>query len=139
MGKLLVFACAAAAVASLAGAASPRGGPASGGLIVYWSESPWPSIWAIRPDGSHRRRILHNRQNAKRPRLSPDRRWVAFDGAPPGTVPLTDFDIQLVRLDGRGLRTLTHGPDWDVDAQWSPDGALLAFSRHAPSPTDASQ
>jgi TolB protein len=106
------------------------------GLIVYWSESPWPSIWSVRPDGTHRRRILHNRQNAKRPRLSPDRKWVVFDGTPPGKPPLTDFDIQLVRLDGTGLRTVTTGSQWDVDAQWSPDGSLLSFSRRPPHPLD---
>ena len=106
------------------------------GLIVFWNESPWPAIWAIRPDGSHLRRILRNRQNAKRPRLSPDRKWVAFDGTPPGRRPLSDFDIQLIRLDGSGLTTLTSSPEWDVDAQWSPDGALLSFSRRPPHPID---
>jgi Tol biopolymer transport system component len=110
------------------------------GLIVYWSESPWPSIWSVRADGSHRRRILRNRQNGKRPRLSPDRKWVAFDGAPPGKPPLSDFDIQLVRLDGSGRRTITRSPQWDLDAQWSPDGTRLSFSRlppHAPDEHDA--
>jgi Tol biopolymer transport system component len=108
------------------------------GLIVYWSEFPdWPTIWSIRLDGSHRRRILHNRQNAKRPSLSPDRKLVAFDGTPPGKPPLTDFDIQVVRLDGTSLRTVTKSPKWDVDAQWSPDGTRLSFTRLPPSPVDA--
>jgi hypothetical protein len=40
---------------------------------------------------------------------------VAFGGAPPGTPPLTDFDIQIVRLDGTGRRTLTHSPDWEIE------------------------
>jgi Tol biopolymer transport system component len=103
--------------------------PARPGLIVYWKESPFPSIWSIRPDGSGARRILRNHQNAKRARLSPDRIWVAFDGAPPGKRPLTDFDIQLVRLDGTGRRTLTDSDYWDIDAQWSPDGERLNFTR----------
>jgi Tol biopolymer transport system component len=122
-----------AAPAAFAGGDTAR---RSGGLIVYWSESPWPSIWVIRPDGSHRHRILRNRQNAKRPRLSPDRKWVAFDGTPPPERPLSDFDIQLVRLDGSGLRTVTSSPEWDVDAQWSPDGRLLSFARLPPHPID---
>ncbi len=113
-------------------AAAPARDSKNAGLIVYWSESPWPSIWSVRPDGAHRRRILHNRQNGKRPRLSPDRRWVAFDGAPPGKAPLSDFDIQIVRLDGTGLRTITRSRQWDVDAQWSPDGTRLSFSRLPP-------
>ena len=106
------------------------------GWIVYWSETPWPSIWAIPPSSARGRRILRNEQNAKRPRLSPDRRWVAFDGAPPGKRVMSDFDIQLVHLDGTGLHTVTSSGDWDVDAQWSPDGTWLAFTRSAPSPTD---
>jgi dipeptidyl aminopeptidase/acylaminoacyl peptidase len=112
-------------------AAQVRGGPASTGpgLIVYWKESPFPSIWSIRPDGKGARKILAGRQNAKRARLSPDRTWVAFDGAPPGKQPLSDFDIQIVRLDGSDRRTLTSADNWDIDAQWSPDGERLAFTR----------
>jgi Tol biopolymer transport system component len=104
----------------------------SRGTVVYWSDAPWPSIWAVRLDGTEPRRILRNRQNAKRPRLSPDRRWVAFDGAPPGKPVLTDFDIQVVRRDGTGRRTLTRTSQWDTDAQWSPNGRWLTFTRTGP-------
>jgi Tol biopolymer transport system component len=130
----VLVACVGAAVAALAGSADANTNAASktGGMIVYWSESPSPSIWAIRPDGSHRVRILRNRQNAKRPALSPDRTWVAFDGAPPGKAPLSDFDLQIVRLAGTGRKTLTRSPQWDVDAQWSPDARRLSFSRQPP-------
>ena len=106
------------------------------GVIVYWSSDPFPSIWAVRPDGSHAYRVLRNQQNAKRPRLSPDRTWVAFDGAPPGKRVMSDFDIQVVRLDGSGLHTLTTSADWDTDAHWSPDGSRLSFTRSRPSPMD---
>jgi Tol biopolymer transport system component len=124
------------ALAASAGAASETpdsGGTKAqfGGVIVFWDDSPWPSIWAMRA-GSRPRRILRNDQNAKRPRLSPDRGWVAFDGARPGKPPISDFDIQLVQLDGTGLRTLTDTAEWDVDAQWSPDGTSRTFTRMPP-------
>ena len=98
-------------------------------VISYWSDDPLPSIWTVRPNGTGRARILHTRQNAKRPRISPDGRWVAFDGTRPGLTPISDFDIQLVRRNGRGRRTLTRSSFWDNDAQWSPDGRLISFSR----------
>jgi len=129
--------CALAAAASLGAACGGGGGPpALTGWIVYWSESPRPSIHAVRPDGTRAHLILRSGQNAKRPRLSPDRRWVAFDGAPPGKAPLSDFDVQIVRFDGTGRRTLTSSPAWDVDAQWSPDGGRLSFTRSPPRPRD---
>jgi len=130
----VVTGTAIAAAAGLAGGA----GSTSAGMIVYWRESPWPTIWAMRPDGSGRRRILRNHQNAKRPVLSQGRAWVAFDGTPPGQRPMSDFEIQVVRLDGSGRATLTRSSGWDLDPQWSPDGRFLTFSRQPPSPQDAS-
>ena len=123
------LACAGLAATPSAGTAMQRSAAPRPTPILFWSDSPWPSIWSVRSDGSRLRRILRNRRNAKRPRLSPDRRWVAFDGAPPGKRPLTDFEVQIVRLDGTGVRRITDSPEWNVDAQWSPDGAWLAFSR----------
>jgi hypothetical protein len=53
----------------------------------------------------------------------------AFDGAPPGQSPLTQFDVQVVRRDGTGRRTLTSSEDREIDAQWSPDGTRISYSR----------
>ena len=67
-----------------------------------------------------------------------DGRWIAFDGDSPGTKrPLGDFDVQVVRVDGSGRRTLAGTPDWEVDAQWSPDGSRLSYSRYQDSGPDA--
>ena len=78
----------------------------------------------VAPDGSGREEIGRLRLNAKRPDVSPNGRLVAFDGAPPGTPAMRDFNIQLMQLDGTGLRVLTRGSRaLDVDARWSPDGA----------------
>jgi len=42
---------------------------------------------------------------------------------------LSDFDIQIVRLDVTDRKTLTNSDQWDIDAQWSPDGERLSFTR----------
>lgn len=72
---------------------------------------------------------LPHTPDAKRPTLSPDRNSIAFDGGPPGKAPLSDFDMEIVRRDGTGLKTLTRSPHWAIDVQWSPNGTLLSFSR----------
>jgi Tol biopolymer transport system component len=122
-------------LALLAGGASSTAAPSSetrvGSLILFWSDTPWPSLWSIRPDGSHRQRLFRTRQNCKRPVLSPDRRWIAFDGTPPGQRPLSQFDIQVMRRDGTGRRTLVPSPDRETDPQWSPDGTRLSYVRLA--------
>jgi Tol biopolymer transport system component len=118
---------------ALAAAALAGGAAASGGAgISYWSDHPWPSLRSVRPDGSGSHLVYRTRQNAKRPVLSPDGRWIAFDGAPPGKPPLSDFDVQLVRPDGTGRRTIAAGPAKEIDPQWSPDGRLVSFSRSQP-------
>ena len=95
----MVLVLAACVVATSSGATT---GGQDSSLITFWSDEPWPSIWTVRPDGSGLRRILRNRQNAKRPALSPDRGWIVFDGTPPGRTPMSDFEIQLVRRNGSG-------------------------------------
>ena len=42
--------------------------------------------------------------------------------------------MQLVARDGSGRRALTSTDDWDLDADWSPDGTRLSFSRSPPGP-----
>ncbi|HEY7004605.1 MAG TPA: hypothetical protein VH281_10005 [Gaiellaceae bacterium] len=100
------------------------------GLIVFWRDVPWPSLWSVRPDGTGLRRLYETRQNAKRPRISPDGKWIAFDGASPGKAPLSDFDVQIVRADGSDRRTLAGTSNYELDAQWSPDGKRLSYSSY---------
>jgi len=123
MTKLLVV----AAIALGAGASAP-----GGGTILFWTDSPIPSLRAMRPDGTHVHRIYISNRNAKRPSLSPDGKWVAFDGTPKGKPPLSDFDIQIVRLDGKERRTVFATTEWELDAKWSPDGERLSFSQMPP-------
>jgi Tol biopolymer transport system component len=100
-------------------------------LLLYWSDhgNPGPSLWAMRPDGSRQHLIYHAYANAKRPTLSPDGAWIAFDGASPGKKPFSDFDVQIVRTNGKARSTVAGTNAFEIDAQWSPDGRLLSFSR----------
>lgn len=75
------------------------------------------------------RAVYRTPQNAKRPTLSPDGRWLAFDGAAPGKRPMSDFDVHVVRVDGAGRRTLACSGAYELDAAWSPDGKVLSYSR----------
>lgn len=126
--RLLVLAALISALTAACGSGGPHAAPA-GGLILFWSDSPYPSLRSVWPDGSHLRRVYETRQNAKRPSLSPDRTLIAFDGTPPGLPAMSDFRVQVVRRDGTGRRTLTTPPLWSLDAEWSPDGRMLAFTR----------
>ena len=83
----------------------------------------------MRPDGSNQHLIYHAYANAKRPILSPNGSWIAFDGASPSKQPFDDFDVQIVRTNGTGRHTVAGTTANEVDAQWSPDGRRLSFSR----------
>jgi hypothetical protein len=111
--------------------AAPSSGARIGSLTLFWSDTPWPSLWSIRPDGSHRTRVFRTHQNSKRPVLSPERRWIAFDGTPPGQRPRSQFDIQVVRRDGTGRSTLVPSRNDETDPQWSPDGKRISYVRLA--------
>ena len=127
---LVVFCVAACASAAAATDRAP-----AVGRILFWSNRDWPALWSMRPDGSGKRVLYRTGQNAKRPVLSPDGEWVAFDGASPGKPPMTDFDVQVVRTNGTGRRTLAGTPAAETDARWSPDGVHLSYSR-APPPSE---
>ena len=90
--------------------------------------SGWrPSLYTIRPDGSHLTRI---RSNATDPAWSPDGRRIAFDELQKGGYPW-DEGIAVVYADGSHPRLLTAGP-WKRGKSpkypaWSPDGRRLLF------------
>jgi hypothetical protein len=75
------------------------------------------------PVGEPRRITSDEPSHELFPRWSPDGDWIAFQ------LDLGDQDdVALVRSDGSRQRQLTHDGD-SQDAQWSPDGSLISFSR----------
>jgi Tol biopolymer transport system component len=101
-----------------------------GGKILFWSgRSGHPGLWMMNADGSHQRLLSRFPQNAKRGVLSPDGRLLAFDGAAAGVRAMTNFDIQVMAMDGSNRVRLTSSPAAELDAQWSPNGRLLSYTR----------
>jgi len=60
------------------------------------------------------------------PSISPDGRWIAFDGQTIGKEPVRES--WLVGVDGKGLKKLAKG----ATPRWSPDGKRILFTRIQP-------
>jgi TolB protein len=112
---------------------------ASDGSFVAWTRCvEFCSIMVARPDGSGLRRIGPEgtlEDDRTDVGISPDTRRVAFTR---NYGPIVGDDIQhsevfTQKLDGHGLRRITHPPDFvahDDGSQWSPDGKQIVFRRH---------
>jgi Tol biopolymer transport system component len=110
----------AAAVASLAAA----GCDDPPGRIAY---SRGGDTWAARADGSHPRRLRHERGPEEDPSWSPDGRRLAYRDSRRG-FNLND-EIYVMERDGSHRRNLTNSPrtnHWGP--AWSPDGSWIAFN-----------
>lgn len=100
-----------------------------GGLIAFQSNtgSDVLRIFVVRPDGSRLRALTANTGDgtgATAASWSPDGQRIAFSSDADG-----DEDIYVIRLDGTGLRKITHNSADDSSPTWSPDGRRIAFDR----------
>jgi dipeptidyl aminopeptidase/acylaminoacyl peptidase len=127
--RLSVTAAAVGNAAILAGAA-PAVGESKIGWIVAWG-GPAPSVYAIRADGSGLRRLTRFAANAKRGDVSPNGRIVVFDGGPQQGGSTADFDVQVIRVDGRGRHTIAGTPSREIDARFSPDGRWITYTKES--------
>lgn len=64
--------------------------------------------------------VTHGLQEAVRPDLTLDGRWLAFNR-------WERDDVVVAKADGSDIRQLTSGPHRDRNPRWSPDGRRLAF------------
>ena len=90
-------------------------------------------IWAMRPDGSDRRRLTDaepprtDASGAGTPAWAPDGERLAYS--------FSDQDAQrasniyVTGADGKEKRSLTTGGGAAIDPSWSPDGKRIAFAR----------
>lgn len=86
-------------------------------------------IWLMDPDGSNLRRLTTNDRYEGAPRFSPDGRHIAFCRSLPGDGEgeSSNGEIFVMDRDGTNERRITHQEGFDCLADWSPDGARLAF------------
>jgi WD40-like Beta Propeller Repeat len=117
--KLLLGAIAALALV-LAGCGSSKQPPALRAIAyTKFLRGVKQEVWIARPDGSHKRRLAAGRL----PALSPDGRWVAFEGACDPTRGCGDLFV--VPSSGGKPRRLQDGV---AQIDWSPDSRrMLAY------------
>ncbi len=74
------------------------------------------------------RRLTSERGLWSIPSVSPDGRWVAFNGFPAKTESYHTRELYVVRLDGSGLKKLSGKLDRDISAiTWSPESDKVYF------------
>ena len=92
------------------------------GRILYsgcWQDDC--GIIVMQNDGTRPRQVAAGSSETN-PEASPDGRRVAFMSQRDG-----NWEVYAVRIDGSGLRRLTHDPANDGLPTWSPDGRHIAF------------
>lgn len=80
-------------------------------------------LWVARLDGGQARRLTSAAGDERRPRFSPDGRWIAFTGEYDGNV-----DVYLVPTEGGEPRRLTTHPSVDDALGFTPDGKAVLFA-----------
>jgi len=91
-------------------------GSEEGGLVS--------AVWAMRLDGSHKRRLTAAAIEAGGTDVSPDERHVVFYSQQNTPRPTQIF---VMNIDDGRVTQLTRGPSVSLDPSYSPDGTKIAF------------
>src|SRR5918911_2306392 len=110
----LASALVAVALAFAGGARATFAG--SNGRLAYFYAN---EIWVMDADGTDARSLGPGLS----PFWSPNGRLLVFD-----TVVNRNYDVWVMRPDGRGRRRVTTNAAPDYFAAWSPDGARIVFT-----------
>ncbi len=89
-------------------------------LVVFSAEG---DLWTAATDGHGVGRLTSHSGTERRPRFSPDGRWIAFTGHYDG-----NNDVYVVPVTGGEPRRLTWHPFSDRVVGWTPDGSKIIFS-----------
>jgi Tol biopolymer transport system component/DNA-binding winged helix-turn-helix (wHTH) protein len=100
-----------------------------GQWLTCYSMGNQRHIFIIRTDGTDLRDLTDDANRYFWPRWSPDGKSIAFSSRRTG-----NYELWIINRDGSGLRQLTQGHESPGAhySPWSPDGARIAYSVHAP-------
>lgn len=89
--------------------------------IISHAQSPTPKR-NLKPSDVYRLKNLSD------PQISPDGKWVSYTLSSVDSVKnKRNADIWMVSWDGKETIQLTHSPDGESQARWTPDGKYLSF------------
>jgi TolB protein len=104
-------------------------------LAFVSSRTKQADIWLLELTTKKLRNLTNHPAGDFRPSWSPDGQWIAFSSDRDSTRPknaggfatLHSTELFLIRLDGSGLRRVTHSGAFSGSPVWSPDGKRLLF------------
>src|SRR5260370_35356977 len=98
----------------------------NGGVVAFRSERDGGGIYLVSAIGGASRRIA---DYGRRPRFSPDGRWIAYWVGPPGIAPVSDgeYKIYLVPAAGATPRQIRSDFSSANYPLWSPESQALLF------------
>jgi serine/threonine protein kinase len=105
--------------------------------MVFLRRQSQGFLWRMGSDGSNPKQLTSEGKVVQSPRMSPDRKWIAYWG---GTDEFgAKTAIYVVDRDGNGRREVAPSDEQAFNPRWSPDGRWLAYSAQGEnSPIDSS-